>query len=101
MRLINRPFYMDKLSKVAGSPDIKVITGIRRCGKSKLLEAFASQLRSNDPSANVIHVNFNLLEFEPLAEYHALHTYVEKHYIEGCRNIVMIDEVQMCEGFEP
>lgn len=100
MKLIDRPFYMSKLSKVAGSPDIKVITGIRRCGKSKLLEAFASQLRSNDPSANVIHVNFNLLEFEPLAEYHALHTYVEKHYIEGCRNIVMIDEVQMCEGFE-
>ena len=100
MRLINRPFYMSKLSKVAGTPDIKVITGIRRCGKSKLLEAFASQLHSNDPSANVIHVNFNLLEFEPLAEYHALHTYVEKHYIEGCRNIVMIDEVQMCEGFE-
>lgn len=100
MKLIDRPFYMSKLSKVAGTPDIKVITGIRRCGKSKLLEAFASRLRSNDPSANVIHVNFNLLEFEPLAEYHALHTYVEKHYIEGCRNIVMIDEVQMCEGFE-
>lgn len=100
MRLINRPFYMDKLSKVAGSPDIKVITGIRRCGKSKLLEAFASQLRSSDPLANVIRINFNLLEFEPLAEYHALHAYVEKHYIEGCRNIVMIDEVQMCKGFE-
>ena len=62
MRLINRPFYMDKLSKVAGSPDIKVITGIRRCGKSKLLEAFASQLRSSDPSTNVIRINFNLLE---------------------------------------
>ena len=50
--------------------------------------------------ANVIRINFNLLEFEPLAEYHALHAYVEKHYIEGCRNIVMIDEVQMCKGFE-
>ena len=77
MRLINRPFYMSKLSKVAGTPDIKVITGIRRCGKSKLLEAFASQLHANDPAAYVIHGNFNLLECEPLAEYHALHTYVE------------------------
>lgn len=50
--------------------------------------------------ANVILINFNLLEFEPLAEYHALHAYVEKRYIEGCRNVVMIDEVQMCKGFE-
>ena len=50
--------------------------------------------------ANVILINFNLLEFEPLAEYHALHAYVEKRYIEGCRNVVMIDEVQMRKGFE-
>lgn len=100
MKLINRGAYMDKLASAMGTPDIKVITGIRRCGKSKLLEAFADHIRESNPSANIIRINFNLLEFEPLAEYHALHDYVEQHFVEGCDNVVMIDEVQMCEGFE-
>ena len=100
MKLIYRTAYMNKLASAMGTPDIKVITGIRRCGKSKLLEAFADQIRANTPTANIIRVNFNLLEFEPLMQYRALHDYVEKHFIEGCDNVVMIDEVQMCECFE-
>lgn len=100
MKLINRTAYMDKLASAMGTPDIKVITGIRRCGKSKLLEAFADRMRKIDPSANIIHINFNLLEFESLMEYHALCSYVEAHFVKGCNNVVMIDEVQMCDGFE-
>ena len=91
---------MNKLASAMGTPDIKVITGIRRCGKSKLLEAFADQIRASFPTANIIRINFNLLEFEPLMQYRALHDYVEKHFVEGCNNVVIIDEVQMCEGFE-
>ena len=67
MKLINRDAYMDKLASAMGTPDIKVITGIRRCGKSKLLEAFADHIRESNPSANIIRINFNLLEFEALA----------------------------------
>lgn len=100
MKLIYRSKYMEELAKAAGTPDIKIVTGIRRCGKSKLLEAFADRMRASGPTANVIRINFNLLEFEPLMEYHALHDYVEGHFVEGCNNIVMIDEVQMCAGFE-
>ena len=100
MKLIYRTAYMNKLASAMGTPDIKVITGIRRCGKSKLLEAFADQIRASFPTANIIRINFNLLEFEPLMQYRALHDYVEKHFVEGCNNVVIIDEVQMCEGFE-
>ena len=83
-----------------GTPDIKVITGVRRSGKSKLLDAFMSYVRESDPDANIIHINFNLHEFEGLTEYHALHDYIENAYEQGKNNFVLIDEVQMCKGFE-
>ena len=100
MRLIQRDFYLNKLKDVMGTPDIKVITGVRRSGKSKLLEAFMSYVRANDPNANIIHINFNLNAFESLAEYHALNDHIENAYLPGKDNYVFIDEVQMCSGFE-
>ena len=100
MRLIERDFYLNKLKEVMGTPDIKVITGVRRSGKSKLLESFMTYVRANDPNANIIHINFNLNSYESLAEYHALNHYIENAYIAGKNNFVFIDEVQMCEGFE-
>lgn len=100
MKLIQRNFYLDKLKDVMGTPDIKVITGLRRSGKSKLLEGFMDYVKASDPNANMIHVNFNLNNYEDLLEYHTLHDHVERSYRPGRHNYVMIDEVQMCEGFE-
>jgi len=92
--------YLQKLIDVIGTPDIKVITGVRRSGKSKLLEAFKDYIQKTDANANLIHVNFNLLEFQSLTTYEKLNSYVESKFVEGKNNFVLIDEVQMCEGFE-
>lgn len=100
MKLIQRDFYLDKLKDVIGTPDIKVITGLRRSGKSKLLESFIDYVKATDGNANVVHINFNLSEYENLLEYHALHDHVEGAYVPGKNNYVLIDEIQMCEGFE-
>ena len=100
MKLIERREYLDKLIQVVGTPDIKVITGVRRSGKSKLLEAFCAYLERTKPDANIIHINFNLLEFEELLDYKALNRYITEHYQQGAENFVLIDEVQMCKGFE-
>ena len=100
MRLIERDFYLNKLKEVMGTPDIKVITGVRRSGKSKLLESFMAYVQENDPEANIIHINFNLNVYESLAEYHALNDYIENAYVPGKNNFIFIDEVQMCAGFE-
>lgn len=100
MKLIQRDFYLDKMKGVMGTPDIKVITGLRRSGKSKLLESFIDYIKAADPKANVIHINFNFNNFEHLLEYHALHEYVAHSYAPGKNNYVMIDEVQMCVDFE-
>lgn len=100
MKLIKRDRYLETLVDVLGTPDIKVITGIRRSGKSKLLEALCDHVREHDPDANTIYVNYNDVEFEPLLEYHELLDYVERQYKRGCANLLCIDEVQMCSGFE-
>lgn len=100
MKLIQRNFYLDKLKDVMGTPDIKVITGVRRSGKSKLMESFMGYINENINGANITRINFNLKEFEPLQEYHALHDYIENKYMADKVNIVFIDEVQMCDGFE-
>ena len=100
MHLIERDFYLNKLKDVMGTPDIKVITGVRRCGKSKLLELFINYVKENDKKANIIHINFNLNVYENLAEYHALNSYIEEKYIPGRNNYIFIDEIQMCTGFE-
>ena len=63
MKLIERVSYLNKLKDVMETPDIKVITGIRRSGKSKLMEAFIDYLKDNIKNANIIHINFNLAEF--------------------------------------
>ena len=100
MKLIERRKYLDKLIKVMNTPDIKIITGVRRSGKSKLLEAFKEYIISNVKDSNIIHINYNLPEFEHLLEYHELYNYIESNYIKNKQNYILIDEVQMCEGFE-
>ena len=100
MKLINRPHYLSQLSGVMNTPDIKIVTGIRRSGKSKLLRAFADYIRQIDSTANIIEIDLTKLRFEKLKEYHALNEYVEEQYKDGVNNYLMIDEVQLCEGFE-
>ena len=100
MKLIERRIYLDKLINVIGTPDIKVITGVRRSGKSKLLDAFKAHVLKENTNCNIIHINFNLPDFDELLAYRPLYDYVNDHYVEGKDNFVFIDEVQMCKDFE-
>ena len=99
MKLIKRK-YLDTLIDVIGTPDIKIITGVRRSGKSKLLEIFEEYIRNNVKNYNIIDINYNSLDFENLKEYHKLNEYVEQKYKNEMHNFVLIDEIQMCDGFE-
>lgn len=100
MKLIERPFYLSKLIDLKGTPDIKVITGVRRSGKSKLLEQYMMWIKQNDTDANIIFIDLTKLKFEDLKEYHKLNDYVESQFDIRKNNYLFIDEVQLCEGFE-
>ena len=99
MKIIPRPYYMERLLNLKDTPDIKIITGVRRCGKSRLLAAFIEKVKL-DKDANIIFIDFMDLKYETLKEYHALYDYVESKYESGKKNYLFVDEVQMCSGFE-
>ena len=99
MKLIKRD-YLNTLIDIMGTPDIKIITGVRRSGKSKLLEVFKNYIEEHIENSNIIYVNFNIPIFENLMEYHNLYDYVENKYEKSKKNFLLIDEVQMCNGFE-
>ena len=99
MKLINRDSYIDKLISVKDIPDIKVVTGVRRSGKSILLDAFSSLCEADD-NANVVRVNLNQKKYRKLLAPDSLYDYIEEHYQKDKRNYLFIDEVQLCKGFE-
>lgn len=100
MKLIERTTYLSEMLELADTPDIKVITGVRRSGKSKLMEALAQEIVERQPDANIIHINYNLTDFESIMEYRSMEAYVEERYAPNRQNYLLIDEVQMCASFE-
>ena len=92
--------YLDDIIRTIGTEDIKVITGVRRSGKSFLLDDFKKYVIENVKDASIISFDLSSLKYEELREYHALNDYVEKHYVNNKRNFLFIDEVQMCKDFE-
>ena len=100
MKTITRTKYLDRIIELNGTPDIKIITGIRRSGKSKLMQAYIEYLKSHFENINIIFIDFMDLAYEEIREYHALHAYVEEHYQAGKTNYLFVDEVQMCPKFE-
>ncbi|MDE7263572.1 MAG: ATP-binding protein [Anaeroplasmataceae bacterium] len=100
MKIIERPTYLNRLIDLKGTPDIKIITGVRRSGKSKLMKAYMEYISKADNKANIIFIDFTDLQFDDLKEYKSLNNYVNAKFILGRNNYVFIDEVQLCNRFE-
>ena len=101
MSLIQREQYLDFLRRHKDQDVIKVVSGVRRCGKSTLFELFKQELLDSGVKQNqIISINFEDLEFEPLQEYHALHEYIVERLIPDTSVYVFLDEVQHVPQFE-
>ena len=99
--MIPRKQYIDFLSKLKDKQIIKVVTGIRRCGKSTLFELYKKQLLENGVTKEqIISLNFenpNDMKFENWKE---LYTYIENKLIKDKMNYIFLDEIQILENFE-
>ncbi len=98
--IINRQEYLDKLIALRDKQLVKVITGIRRCGKSTLMEIFQNYLKSNGVSNNnIISINFEDYDNYDLREPSKLYSYIKEKLSEKEMNYIFLDEIQHVEDF--
>lgn len=99
--MIERKVYLDDLISFKDKHVIKVITGVRRCGKSTLLEMFQHYLLdSGIKEAQIISVNLEDGEYRNIRSSQALYTYIDERLRKNEMNYVCIDEVQQAENFQ-
>lgn len=99
--MVQRKEYLDKLIKLRDKRFIKVITGVRRCGKSTLLALFGEYLAGQGvEERQMISLNFEQIENEPLLDYHLLYEYVKQRLSRGRMTYVFLDEIQMVPEFQ-
>lgn len=99
--MIYRKEYMCLLDKWRDQRIIKVVTGIRRCGKSSLLKMFRDKLLAEGVlKEQVLELNFEDLDNEPYLDYKVLYAYVKNHLVENKMNYLFFDEIQMVDNFQ-
>lgn len=98
---INRPEYLDKLINYKDKDIIKIITGIRRCGKSTLLDLFEDYLLEQKIQKGcILHMNLESLKYQNILDYKAFYYYVEKHLVKKEKNYLLFDELQAVSQWE-
>lgn len=98
----NRDLYLKKLIQFKNKPFIKVITGIRRCGKSSLLTLFENYLiESGIEKEKIIRMNFESFDFDEITNYKELHAYIKTRITNNTDiHYIILDEIQQVQGWE-
>lgn len=102
MIMVNRKEYLEKLKKLKDKQMIKVVTGVRRCGKSTLLKQFKDYLMNecSVTQEQIIFINFEDLAYEHLLDYKALYQYITERLCENKKNYIFLDEIQAVSNFQ-
>lgn len=99
--MVERKEYLTELISWKDEQVIKVVTGIRRCGKSTLLQQYQAWLKSNGVSdTQIVSVNLEELEYEELLDYKKLYAYLKERLVPGKTTYIFLDEIQNVVGFE-
>ena len=99
--MIKRPEYVDRIIKYKDTPFVKILTGIRRCGKSTIMKMLMEEIRSKGIEENrIIHINFDSLEYEEIKTAKQLYEYVKERLYSGGRTYLFFDEIQEVKSWE-
>ena len=97
----SRDIYLNKLITFKDKPLIKIITGIRRCGKSTLLDLFEEYLLNNGiKKENIIHMNFEDLTYDEIKDYKDLNKYIKEKVLDNDKKYIILDEIQQVSNWE-
>ena len=99
MKIIERPVYLERISHYLHRDTIIILTGQRRVGKSYLLRSLRDKLEAEETN-NVIFIDKEKKEYDPISSYRELNAYIDERRKEGANNYILIDEIQDIEGFE-
>lgn len=100
-KLINRPEYLNQLIENKDVDLVKIVTGIRRCGKSSILDLFHEYLLSVGVSENnIIHMNLESLKYRDLTDYFKFYDFVSKHIAKQGKTYLIFDELQVITHWE-
>lgn len=99
--MITRPNYIRQMKDFQDKNLIKILTGVRRCGKSTLFELFRQELRSQGVGEEqMLSLNLEDVANEPLLDYHKLHDYIAERMLPDRQNYVFLDEIQNVTDFQ-
>ena len=101
MSFINRSEYLDWLIRQKDKQIIKVVSGVRRCGKSTLFAIFQEYLQANGVSpAQIISINFESIEYEDLLDYKSLYRHISERLLPNRKNYIFLDEIQHVSQYQ-
>ena len=99
--MLKRELYLKRIRDFYDSDLIKILVGIRRCGKSVILEQIIEELKNKGINEDhIIYVNFEFIEFEELTDYKKLNNYIKEKIKDSSMYYIFFDEIQNVENFE-
>lgn len=99
--VIQRPIYIEKIMPYVNTPFVKILTGVRRCGKSTILKMMIEELKRRDIAENhILHYNFDSMEHEKLKTSTALFAELKQHLSVETKTYLFLDEIQEVKSWE-
>ena len=101
MKMLKREIYLSRIRGFYDSDLIKILVGIRRCGKSVILKQIMDEIKGNGIEENhILYINFEFVEFEDLKDYKKLNSYIKEKIKDNKKYYIFLDEIQNVEKFE-
>lgn len=99
--MLKREVYLSRMRGFYDSDLVKILVGIRRCGKSVILKQIMNELKEKEvDNEHIIYVNFEFIEYENLRDYKELNKYIKEKIVDEKKYYVFLDEIQKVDKFE-
>ena len=99
--MLKREMYLSRIRGFYDSDLVKILVGIRRCGKSVILKQIINELEEKGiDKEHIMYINFELIEYEELQDYKKLNKYIKEKIIDNKKYYVFLDEIQKVDKFE-